>query len=106
MHQVVNEGPHLLMTETKDDDGPISKAAKKERGRRAVERRLYEQLSRHYPRAKGVWTRPELLSKGDHGRILCIGDIPLIRFSYQWCRICRITLISNNLLTSELVNAG
>ena len=64
---VVNEQPCLLITNGKDP-GAASEGARKERERRSAERGLFQKLSRYYPREKGVWTRPQLLSNGKHGR--------------------------------------
>ena len=44
---------------------PTTKAARDERHRRAVERRLYEQFSRYYPRGRLKWERMKLLLLGE-----------------------------------------
>ncbi|KAF9786780.1 hypothetical protein BJ322DRAFT_674428 [Thelephora terrestris] len=58
---VVSETPYLAKTATKDTEAPTG-SAKKERNRRLVERELYEELSRHYPRGPKPWARPQLLA--------------------------------------------
>ena len=51
------------------------KNAKKERGRRDMERMWFEELSRYYQLPVGSrdkWTRPQLLSKGKHNLTLSL----------------------------------
>jgi hypothetical protein len=73
---VVNEEPLLYRTKTKHTEA-VSRHAKSEREQRNELRGLYQELSRHYQRTVGVWTRGELLHKGKHGCIQCTCDDPL-----------------------------
>ena len=48
-----------------------------------LERELYQDLSRYYPRTLGLWERPKLLSKCKDGCIRCASDIPLTYFIFS-----------------------
>jgi hypothetical protein len=71
IRRVVNKEPLLYqfdhMKGTYEEADSVSASAAKERERRGGERRLYEELSRYYPRRKRKWRRPELLLLGKHG---------------------------------------
>jgi len=61
-------GPRLLKGKAKRA-AQVKKGAKAERKRRKGTRELNEKLSRYYPLPDpAVWTSPELLLKGKHGR--------------------------------------
>lgn len=65
IRQVVYQEHHLFVIEA-DEGKPRSKHAKKERERRNTVRGMFQELSRYYPRVKGLWRRHELLSEGKH----------------------------------------
>ncbi|KAF9782796.1 hypothetical protein BJ322DRAFT_1072649 [Thelephora terrestris] len=58
----LNQEPYLAKTALKREQ-PLSTKAEKERGRRTVERGLYKELSRMYPRGPKPWLRHELLAR-------------------------------------------
>ena len=62
------EKPHLHVVATGGDEDPSEYAIRERKQREAV-RESYEQLSRYYVRAEGVWVRPKLLAVGKHGSI-------------------------------------
>jgi hypothetical protein len=91
VRKVVNEEPLLYqfdhMKSKREENDPVSTSAARERERREGERRLYEELSRYYPRGKGKWRRPELLLQGKHG--IFTGGHSTNPFSHQCWMIWR-----------------
>ena len=73
---MVNREPILAKGESKGTEKPKGRA-QKERIRRDEERVYLEELSRYYPRASGLWTRPTLLTEGEHRDVRRAGGIPL-----------------------------
>jgi hypothetical protein len=76
--QTVRGKPCLLVNESGVATG--ARRAKKEQTRRSDHRELYEELSRYYPRDKGLWTQTKLLSRGKDECIQCTGGVPLTHF--------------------------
>jgi hypothetical protein len=66
VREVANDEPCLLVTKVKEEADVKSGEARLERERRSVERGLYQELSRYYPRANGLWNRRQLLSQRKH----------------------------------------
>ena len=64
IHRVENQEPLLRKRKCKKGSA-VSKGAKRERGRRRVERGVFERLSQYYPCPEGkTWSTVDLLSKG------------------------------------------
>ena len=76
---MVNQKPILAKGETQGKEQPKQRA-QRERIRRDEERGYLEELSRYYPRASGVWTRPTLLTEGKHRHVQRTEGIPLTDF--------------------------
>lgn len=64
IRSVANQEPYLRTLNTRGIEAEGSSThVRYERERRNIERGLYRELSRYYPRSKGAWTRPLLLSE-------------------------------------------
>ena len=70
--------PFLTKALTKSEEAG-SHTARREQNSRAIERQLYEELSRRYPAGGLRWTRPRLLSRGKQKFLTDWRDIPLTR---------------------------
>lgn len=84
VRQVIYQEPRLRGVKTEEaeaeEEQEMSEAARTERERRSAERNLYQELSRYYPRSRGLWTRTQLLMSGKHGRTQCTCDILVTYF--------------------------
>ena len=60
---MVNPSPLLFKGKTKETE-TVSKYARIERGRRANERSLCEELSKYYARENGLWSHSGLIAEG------------------------------------------
>ena len=80
---LVYDEPCLLVGKSEETDAVTPRIycggrAEEGRGRWQKTRSLLQVLSRYFQRpTRKDWTRPTLLSEGKHGRIQCIGEIPL-----------------------------
>lgn len=82
IRQVEYREPRLRVIETEEseEEEEVPEVAQIEWERRSTECSLYQELSRYYPRAKGLWSRGQLLAEGKHGRTQCTGDSSMTLF--------------------------